>query len=96
LPCLSPDLKESSSRADGNADCTDESDSTSCSESEEERGSDERVSTEQLNVTPTETTYTENGVDMLTSSSGPLAEEFADENKNIIWCLMKQVSHDMI
>lgn len=63
-----------------------ETDSTSGSESEDERQSDEQSTARPID----ETTYEENEQD-ISATSGPQAEEFADENKNIIWCLMKQV-----
>lgn len=77
------DLKENGARTDG---ASDDTDSTSGSESEEDS---DHTHTAPVNVE--ETPYLENELDVKSAPSGPLAEEFADENKNIIWCLMKQV-----
>lgn len=75
------DLKENGARTDG---ASDDTNSTSGSESDDEYPSDS------ASIAIEETPYCENELDVK-STSGPLAEEFADENKNIIWCLMKQV-----
>lgn len=83
------DLKECS-RAEGATECSDESDTTSATDSEYD---EEGNSNESLNAPPVETTYVENERDLVSKGgAGDLSEEFADENKNIIWCLMKQVS----
>lgn len=84
---LLTDLKESGTRTEGDVtEVCSESETTSNSDTDDERNSDEF-----LDKPPNETTYTENKPDIESSNRGPLQEEFADENKNIIWCLMKQV-----
>ena len=83
------DLKEGNSRAEGVTEGSDDTDSTSASDTEDDGNSNEC-----LNSPPEETLYTENESDIVTKGAGgggDLSEEFADENKNIIWCLMKQV-----
>ncbi|XP_067937814.1 oxysterol-binding protein-related protein 8-like isoform X2 [Watersipora subatra] len=75
-------------RAEGMVECSDESDSTTVTDTEDELGLVE----DRLNVPLGETSYIENECDITNrGGAGDLSEEFADENKNIIWCLMKQV-----
>jgi len=62
-----------------------ETDSTTESDTDEERPTDEEEGP------PVETPYAENGPEELRLDGGALTEEFADEAKSIIWCLMKQV-----
>ena len=78
------DLREPGPRTEGASDAESES-SSAGTESEDEQQSDNPVTVIEESV------YTENENDVC-RSSGQMAEEFADENKNIIWCLMKQVS----
>lgn len=81
------DLKDAKGTEGGvTEECSEESETTSVTDSEDERNSNDF-----LHKAPNETTYYENERDVLSSKGGPLQEEFADENKNIIWCLMKQV-----
>ena len=88
---FSLDLKDAN-RTEGGVteDCSEESETTSVTDTDDERQSEEFLS----HKPPNETEYYENELDVVSSKGGPLQEEFAEENKNIIWCLMKQVCVD--